>query len=163
MATIHLSQGSFTTVDEEWYDYLMQWKWSYCKGYAIRRVKTEAGRKCIYMHRLVCGYDGPLDVDHINGKSLDNRRANLRLATRSQNLSNQRNRPNLCNYRGVVKDKSKWGAQITVNCKRIWLGTFDTPEKAALAFDQAAIAARGNFARLNFPELRRNGKEEAAA
>jgi hypothetical protein len=84
-------------VDDGDYQYLAQWRWkakpngSYNNTYAVRVEKGADGRwHDIRMHREVLGYSGQQDIDHINHCGTDNRRSNLRVVTRSENLLNQR-------------------------------------------------------------------------
>jgi hypothetical protein len=159
MKTLPLSKGYEAIVDDADYDWLSQWKWSFCKGYALRRIGPKGQQKAINMHRLILGYEGPLDVDHINGDGLDNRRCNLRLATRGQNLRNGRARPNATGYRGVyIEWDGVPAAAITINGKRKYLGRFKTLEEAARAYDNAVPKEHGEFARLNFGH---SGQEQA--
>lgn len=92
-----------------------------------------------------------LEVDHINGDRLDNRRENLRLCTRRQNTRNAKAR-SACGYRGVSHDRGRWRSRIhhVGVGALVSLGSFDTPEEAARAFDRAARRLHGAFARLNF-------------
>lgn len=96
-----------------------------------------------------------MEIDHINGDGSDNRLCNLRLATRSENCMNRGSQKNKSSvFRGVNwhKKQSKWIACIKPHGHTsIHLGTFETEEDAARAYDEAARKHYGEFARLNFP------------
>jgi len=93
-----------------------------------------------------------LEVDHRNRDPLDNRRTNLRCATRSQNAAN-RSRPvgSSAPYRGVRRTRNgrRWMALLSVNGRQRYFGTYDSPELAARAYDVAALEQFGEFAALN--------------
>jgi hypothetical protein len=110
------------------------------------------GRKTIRMHRLILAAPEGVLVDHINGNGLDNRRANLRLASRTQNGANARlSQRNTSGFKGVTwrTDLNRWQAYIKIGKKREHLGYFITAEAAAAAYDRRAGQVWGEFATLN--------------
>lgn len=89
-------------------------------------------------------------IDHINRHTEDNRWANLREATRTENHANcKRYKNNRSGFKGVCyfRPKKKWFAQISINGKRPFLGYFNTPEEAHAAYVEAAQKYFGEFAR----------------
>ena len=149
MKFITLTQGMFAKVDDDMFDYLNQWKWFYgCRGYAARHITTQV---CVYMHKVVCGISGKTKVDHRDRDKLNNQKYNLRICSHQQNTSNRKiNANNTTGYKGVSFLRGKYQAQIAFMYKQIYLGLFDTPEKAALAYDKKAKEIFGEFASLNF-------------
>ena len=97
------------------------------------------------MHREIIDLPDHLVVDHINHNGLDNRKANLRPATRMQNSYNRIyfRKSKLSKYTGVSwhKQKKKWFAQIRYNGQRKFLGYFKDEIHAAKAYDEAAKKA----------------------
>ena len=87
---------------------------------------------------------------------MDNRRVNLRAATRAQNVRNRKKytKSGSSKYKGVSwkKDNGKWSARIGLNNKSIFLGNFEKELDAAKAYDKAAKKYHGEFACLNFPQ-----------
>ena len=149
MKELELTNGQFAIVDDEDFDELNQWKWTFSKGYAIRCDKFG---NSIYMHRAVNKTPTGMQTDHINQNKLDNRKENLRASTRSQNMANVTTcSHNTSGYKGVSfhKNRGKWRAYIRVNKKQISLGMFTSKEIAAIAYNEAAKVYFGNFAKLN--------------
>jgi hypothetical protein len=120
--------------------------------YAITNVKRDDGcRTTLFMHCLIMGRTG---IDHEDGDGLNNQRSNLRVATHGQNMHNRRpNAGHSSSYKGVswYPNKGKWLARITLDGHRRCLGYFADEVSAALAYDDAAREAFGEFARPNFP------------
>lgn len=112
-------------------------------------------QKRYFAHRVAWGIhhgrwppDG-FDVDHINGNRDDNTAANLRLATRSQNIANSKiSARNTSGVKGVTwsKRERKWMTQIRVEGKRIGLGYYHHIDDAAKAYREAAVRYFGQFA-----------------
>lgn len=155
---IHLTRGQVSIVDASDYEWLMQWKWHATKipktggFYANRTALVNGRRVTVPMHRLIlCGIHSP-HIDHWNHVTLDNRRKNLRPATRSQN--NQNSGPTIVNksgYKGVCLQSPPTKPWIgKVAGKQI--GRFRTAEEAARAVDKKALEIYGEFAYLNFPK-----------
>ena len=157
---IPLTQGKFAIVDPEDYDALSKYKWYAVKRgrqyYAVAKVGTKKGghrQKKVRMHRLIMKAPKGKVVDHINHNGLDNRKANLRLATAQQNTWNKRKQKGnySSQYKGVhwVKSENKWRSRITCNGKVIFIGRFDDEKAAAMAYDAKAKELFGEYASLN--------------
>ncbi len=98
-------------------------------------------------HRLAWFYihkEWVEQLDHIDRDRSNNAIANLRPATGSQNQGN-RTVDNATGFKGVTRKGNRYIAQITINYCNTYLGSFDTPEQAAEAYKQAALAHFGEF------------------
>lgn len=148
MKEIQLTRGYVALVDDEDYERVME-----AGPYANRSTRKPDGRRTtVSLHRFLLGVtNSKIHVDHENHNGLDNQKANIRVCTRSQNRANAVKRGGVSKYRGVHKAAGKWGAKITINGQKIWLGRFADELDAALAFDSAARAHFGEFANCNFP------------
>ena len=153
---IPLTRGESALVDDSDYDWLRQWRWLLVgPGYAGRFDRLDGTSRLIYMHRLLINAQPGQHVDHINGDRLDNRRANLRLVTNTQNQQNKRTPShNTSGHKGVCwhKGSGKWHVRITVNGKRLHLGYTRDRETAARLYDAAARRFFGEYAHLNYPD-----------
>lgn len=162
---IKLTQNKVALADEDDLNLLSQHRWCAINShgkwgwYASTALWKRNGKtKKASMHRMVMGFPQDLEIDHINGNGLDNRRQNLRVATRSQNGANKPKYKQgaISKYKGVGRAKSKtkpWLATIKANGKHVHLGHFYTEEQAAHAYNAAALEAWGEFAYLNEVEL----------
>jgi hypothetical protein len=130
----------------------------------VRGYRRGQSTHPMYLHRWLVDAPPGLQVDHINGNPLDNRRANLRVVTVRENQWNQRRRRGQVPYKGVSYSPPYrcYVAQIREGDHYRFLGHFRTAEDAAHAYDTAAVAARGAYAALNFPEDRWTPDQVAA-
>jgi hypothetical protein len=152
---IPITKGKITIVDDCDYEYLNQWKW-YCSsvGYAVRDIPCNTNnrkRKTILMHREILNTPDGMDTDHINHNTLDNRKCNLRICTRSQNEANKGlRRDNTSGIKGISWNKQikKWHAQMKQNGKLIHVGYFSNIEDAINSYLTEYKEFYGEFAML---------------
>jgi hypothetical protein len=158
--TITLSNGMKATVSSTDFAYLNSMHWYMlpsgenprpvaATGYIKGNVNTRE-----LMHRIVAVRMGlrvsGMDVDHVNGDTLDNRRENIRVCTHTQNMMNRRKlSPTSSRYKGVSARGKKWRAYIRVGGKLIHIGTFCDEEEAARAYNEYANKYFGEYALLN--------------
>ena len=185
----------YAIVDDEDYDMVMEAIGTKSKWYAhappgATHYAQRGKRQLPAMHRLVMGNPEGMCVDHINGDTLDNRKENLRICTKSQNSMNKRLRSDSqSGYKGVYEVKkpnkhkyiSKKTGETTFHYhmpkkrfqayiadpdtpakkkRHIKLGNHATAIEAAMAYDKKAIEIQGEYARLNFPEKLEEYKKE---
>ncbi len=116
-----------------------QYKWHLNdNGYVTTAIKGKGLR----LHHLILKRKKEFDTDHINGNKLDNRKNNLRYATRSQNAFNRKNTKGV----SLNKNTKKWRAQIHLNYKQIYLGLFDNKADALKARREAELKYFSEFA-----------------
>jgi hypothetical protein len=142
-------KGAYAVVDAEDVDFLQQWTWYPSNGYAYVKL----GRKPYAMHRVIASrfmdIQGLL-VDHKDLDGLNNRRSNLRAASKAQNAQNKRaTRKSKSGVKGVSPEGSKWRAQIRgVGGTTHYLGRYDTIEEAAAVYAEASTRLHGEFGRV---------------
>lgn len=151
VAIIPLTRGLFAMIDAADVPLVEGRLWQatpdrFGKVYAARTDCVGGKKKTVKLHRLLLAADG--DVDHINGNSLDNRRSNLRVATRGENCANRKiTARNTSGFKGVSRHRDKWRAAIRAKGTYKHLGYFNSPSAAHAAYVEAAQTLFGEFAR----------------
>jgi hypothetical protein len=156
MKYIIISNGrGVAQVDNDDYERINIYKWYFDRlGYAIRTGPMVNGihGATILMHREIILPPENMDIDHIDGNPINNCKANLRIATASQNMGNRRKAENCSSrYKGVYwnRQQNKWATSIQVELNKLFLGYFVSENAAAATYNAAAIEHFGVFARLN--------------
>lgn len=162
---IQLTRGLVAIVDETDFERVSSNRWiavldNNGAWRAISRASVRGKRRTLQLGRFIMDAPPGLLVDHANGDPLDNRRANLRLCSRSENNRNRRRHGGTCAsnpYKGVHRVNRRFLARIGFEGTQIKLGWFGAAEDAARAYDEAAKRLHGEFARLNFPSIALDG------
>lgn len=154
---VRLRPDKYAIVEPRDFEEISKYMWcAKSNRRAYVAVRFVIGNNCgptVYMHRQLLNPPKDKLVDHINRNPLDNRRANLRPATKSQNNMNRCGRRGTSSkYKGVswYKAKKCWRAMIQTEKKNIFLGYFESEVEAAMVYDEAARKYHGEFAYQNF-------------
>ena len=137
-----LKNNKIVKFDKEDFNLINKYFWNTTN---TNYVYTRYMGKWIYMHRLIMQKElnnkPQLDIDHINHNTLDNRKCNLRLATKSQNSMNRKSK-------GYYYDKrcNKYIVRIKFNNKTILIGRFENEKDAVKARKEAENKYYGEFA-----------------
>jgi hypothetical protein len=156
MREIPLTKGYVALVDDDDFERLNTHRWHASPDgstvYARRTISLGGKDKTIRMHYEIMRVDG---IDHVNGNGLDNRRSNLRIASKSMNAANSQKRSAASShFKGVSwhRVSQKWQARLKRDYRLIYLGLFRDEVDAATAYNLAAYMEFGEFARFNKPE-----------
>lgn len=155
--SIPLTKGKTALVDIQDYYEVSQYKWTLketrFKKYAYRQFKKAGKMVQVLLHRAITQCPEGMAVDHRNGDGLDNRRANLRICTQSENLGNtprhsdrKYDLPKGVGYKKGRKTNPYY-AQITKDGQRHNLGAFPTAVDAAQAYAIKSKELFGEFSR----------------
>lgn len=144
--------NKYILVSEQDYDLVYKHRWNIQKFGNTYYAMTKMGGKKVSMHRYILKPEPTLEVDHMNHNGLDNRRENIRVVTKAENMRNrQKTKGNRRRYKGVYFDTrvNKWVAFVNSDNKRKYLGQFKTAREAAIAFNEAALKYYGPNTWLN--------------
>lgn len=145
--------GDSFIFDGEDLELVRSYRWYISNGYPVTRSNGGQYRKLTKLMLGLAETEG-MDVDHIDGDTRNNRRANLRVSAHTENMWNTKlRRSNTSGYKGVsfASGKRKYEAQIVENKRYHFLGYYDDPIDAARVYDEAARLYFGEFACVNFP------------
>lgn len=156
VAVLETASGHRILVDADDFSRLSAYRWFVQASGGgglrpFRRTPRPEGSKLVYLYRDLMEPPPGMVVDHINGDTLDNRRCNLRVCTRAENSRNgpARKRVTSVRSKGVHAAGKKFEARIMADGLSHYLGVFATEAEAASAYNTAAVALHGDYARLN--------------
>lgn len=150
---IPLSSSAFTMVDTDVAAILSQKKIQLKNqgiGPSYACIRENNGVR-IYLHRWIMNACDEMQVDHINGDTLDNRRANLRVCTQAENACNSKKRAHSKQvYKGIKAIKGGWYARVVKDHKCFISPTVHDTELAAIIYDAMSWQLHGEFTKPNF-------------
>jgi hypothetical protein len=151
---IQLTRGLWTILDLEDYEILKVYKWyAFPSDAGTHYAARQQNKRVVFMHNFILNVSPGMKVDHTDNDGLNNRRYNLRECTPGQNGFNKRAH-NGEGFKGVYwkANKERWVSEISFGGKTVTLGHYKAHTQAALAYNEAAKVAHGDFAKLNIVE-----------
>lgn len=156
IAFIPLTNGYEAIIDSADVPLVNKWNWSAKVEehtvYARRGISIKGKHHTIKLHRMILSVPDGIEVDHKDGNGLNNRRSNLRTATRSQNMCNKSIQRNCkSGVKGVCweKNRNRWKAEIRFEGKKKYLGSFASKEEACAAYAEASKAIHGEYGKVD--------------
>jgi hypothetical protein len=144
-------------VDDEDYEWIKNYRLALSRSGKLMYVRLffDKSNKYKMLHREIMSKNNNIDfmeIDHKDRNPLNNQKINLRISTHAENGRNYGIKTNnTIGLKGVWKMRDKFQAGITFNNEKIHIGTFNSPEEAAKAYDSKAKELFKEFAYLNFP------------
>lgn len=140
-------------LDDEDYLVVQPFRWQPTKIYNTFYAMTKIDGKTKYMHQMIMGFPKSI-VDHIDRNGLNNQRSNLRITTQSINIANAGMfANNTSGYKGVVKYRSGWKAQIKYHQRVIQSNQINNLTYAVLLRDELARRLFGELTFINLPNI----------
>jgi hypothetical protein len=157
MKELKLTKGYVAIVDDEDFEIVSQWHWSAtkcCDKVYARRTQRYGNKKVqVYLHRYLMNIhlcDKTVFCDHKDRDTMNNQKSNLRVCTAAENQRNKTKKRNgMHKYMGVSANHKRFSASLSLNGKRVYIGTYDTQEEAAIAYNKKKIEVHGDFVNLN--------------
>lgn len=154
MISIDVGKGCIALIDDEDFSEVSKYTWRIRPDGYVQRTWIEDGRtEHELLHRFVTQASPDHVVDHENRDRWDCRKENLRVATLSQNAANRATTAANRDWKGIFPHGNRWKARIKMEGQNVYLGSFESAEQAAYAYDVAAKQLFGEFAQLNFPSV----------
>lgn len=152
---ITLTKGKETVVDDSDFAILSTFKWTLVsdasgRSYAVRSKMINGKKVTLRMHRVLMGDPHGMQIDHVDGDSLNNQKSNLRVCTQSENLRNtKKHKDNTSGFKGVHynPNRKKWEANIRFDYRLQYLGRYICPLLAYVAYCRAGRRLFGAFFR----------------
>ena len=151
MKVIKLTQGYSTIVDDKDFYIVKKYKWHAENHLESIRVYGWVDGKSVTLSNLLLNPQKGMEVDHINGNPLDNRRENLRVCTHAENMFNKKiYKNNSSGIKGIYFDnrKNRWCAQLIKNNKKVFRKTYKSKTEASEGYKNAAHLYFGKYERL---------------